>query len=71
MNGKITLPVHGGDEAAVETLERINNCIVLTVRGDSARIVADFRSIRPVYAIEITTNDFVGLMGELENDGFL
>ena len=71
MNGKITLPVHGGDETAVETLERINSCIVSAVRGDYARIVADFRSIRPEYAIEITTNDFRGLMRDLDEDGFL
>ena len=71
MKATIMLPVHGGAENAMVVFGRIEDLILSSVRDDHARIVADFRDARPVMFVEITTNDFNGLMGDLDEEGFL
>ena len=71
MNGKVILPVAGDWNIVCEAMNRIEGCIISAVRGDYAKIEASYTGKNPVYTIEITTNDFNGLMGDLEEDGFI
>lgn len=70
MNGKITLPTTEDLDHAIEVMGRIEGTIVSAVRGDYPKIVARFVGNVPVYTIEISTNDFQGLIRDLEEDGF-
>ena len=71
MNGKVILPVHGGWDHVCDVMNRIEGRIISAIRGDYAKIEASYIGKNPVYTVEISTNDFHGLMGDLEEDGFL
>lgn len=71
MNGKILLPVHGDWDHLCDVMHRIEGRIISAIRGDYAKIEASYTGKHPVYTIEITTNDFSGLMDDLEEDGFI
>jgi len=70
MNGRITLPETTDFDHVCEVMGRIEGTIVSAIRGDYPKIVARFDRNVPVYTIEISTNDFRGLVADLEEDGF-
>jgi len=72
MNGRITLPETTDFDHVCEVMERIEGTIVSAIRGDYPKIVARFDRdfLVYVYTIEISTNDFRGLVADLEEDGF-
>ena len=72
MNGRITLPETTDFDHVVEVMGRIEGTIVSAIRGDYPKIVARFDRdfLVYVYTIEISTNDFRGLVADLQEDGF-
>ena len=72
MNGRITLPETTDFDHVCEVMGRIEGTIVSAIRGDYPKIVARFDRdfLVYVYTIEISTNDFRGLVADLQEDGF-
>lgn len=72
MNGRITLPETTDFDHVCEVMGRIEGTIVSAIRGDYPKIVARFDQnfLMYTYTIEISTNDFRGLVADLQEDGF-